>query len=103
MADNEKPLFQGMDEFERTFAPGELPPDDPERVRANLDEGSGPVGGDTGYEPPAAAPVASVGSSPSGEMAPPNTGHEDRGGGPGDPDTQARDPFGADVDDRDGA
>ena len=35
-----QPLFQGMDEEERIYAPEELPEDDPERTRSELDEGN---------------------------------------------------------------
>jgi hypothetical protein len=90
-----RPLFQGIDEFERTYAPQELPKDDPEGQRARLDD-------DTNYtdpsdlQPPKPAPVASVGSSPSGEMAHPNTGYSDRGGEPGDLEIESRRPIGND-------
>lgn len=47
-------------------------------------------------EPPAAAPVASVGTNSSGSMAPPNLGHNYHGGAPGDPETDARDPLDTD-------
>ncbi len=89
MSDQDKPLFQGMDEFEREYAPEELPLDDPARARARI-EGDHDTDADAALlEPPAAAPVGNIGTSPSGAMAPPNIGHGDRGGGPGDPDTQA--------------
>ena len=89
---NERPLFQGIDEFERTYAPGELPPDDPERQKAQLDEG-GSFRDATDIEEPSAAPVANLGSSPSGAMAAPNIGHRDHGGAPGDPETEAEYPM----------
>jgi hypothetical protein len=101
---NERPLFQGMDELERTYAPEELSPDDPEfsRVIAEQDPETTNAVRALREEPPGPAPVANLGSSPSGEMAPPNIGHEDHGGAPGDPETQARDPFGpGDEADRD--
>jgi hypothetical protein len=88
-----KPLFEGIDEFERTYAPEELPPGDPEGKRARI-EGDRDTVDSSDFRPPSPAPIASVGSSPSGEMAPPNLGHEDRGGAPGDPETEARYPIG---------
>lgn len=74
---DDRPLFQGIDEFERTYAPQELPPNDPEqaRVRADGDE----VEGSTLLDIPSAAPVANIGTSPSAAAAPPNIGHEDHG------------------------
>ena len=89
---NDKPLFEGMDEFEETYAPQQLPTDDEAQQRVRLD---GDADDDTSalIEPPAAAPVANMGNAPSAAMAPPNIGHEDHGGAPGDPQTQARDPF----------
>lgn len=91
----DRPLFQGVDEYERTYAPQELPADDPERVRvrAEGDETDESAGASTLEDTPSAAPVATSGTSPSSVAAPPNIGHEDRGGGPGDPDTQARNPI----------
>jgi hypothetical protein len=47
-------------------------------------------------EPPAAAPVGSVGTNTTGQMAPPNLGHAPTRGVPGDPQTQARDPLSTD-------
>ncbi len=47
-------------------------------------------------EPPAAAPVANLGNAPSAAMAAPNIGHNDHGGAPGDPETEARDPYAKD-------
>jgi hypothetical protein len=35
-----RPLFQDMDEQERVYAPEELPEDDAERTRSELDEGN---------------------------------------------------------------
>lgn len=90
---DEKPLFQGMDELERTYAPEELSPDDPERVRVQLEEGADASGGYTANESPDPAPVANIGTAPSAAAAPPNIGHMDHGGAPGDPQTQARDPL----------
>ncbi len=91
----DKPLFQGIDDYERTYAPQELPSDDPEkkRVLAEGDDVDDSAGASTLEDAPSAAPVASPGSSPSAIAAPPNIGHGDRGGAPGDPDTQARNPI----------
>jgi hypothetical protein len=75
----ERPLFEGMDELERIYAPEELPPDDPEQQRAQLDDQS---------EPPSAAPIGTIGISPSGAMVPVNIGPKDRGAS-GDSDTEA--------------
>ena len=55
----------------------------------------GPGQGASGGQP-AAAPIASVGTSPSGFMAPPNIGNESHGGAPGDPETQAGYPMDSD-------
>jgi hypothetical protein len=68
MSDQDKPLFQGMDEYEREYAPEELPADDPERKRAHLDKDPG-EGGSSDLTPPVAGPVATLGTSPSGGMA----------------------------------
>jgi hypothetical protein len=35
-----QPLFQRIDEEERVYAPEELPENDPERTRSELDEGN---------------------------------------------------------------
>jgi hypothetical protein len=93
-----KPLFdnpemiQRLDEVERTYAPQQLPADDPEQARVRADDldQSNPI---IALDAPAAAPVANLGSSPSGLAAPPNIGHADHGGAPGDPGTQARNPW----------
>lgn len=89
---DERPLFEGMDDLERTYAPQELPPDDPERARVTADEGRDASAGYDLDEPPSAAPVANAGNAPSAAAAPPNIGHEEHGGAPGDPNTQARNP-----------
>lgn len=95
MEENERPLFQGIDEFEREYAPEELPPEDPEGARARA-EGDA-VHGHEVEEIPSPAPVATTGTSPSSVAAPPNIGHRDHGGAPGDPETEAAYP----MDDRD--
>jgi hypothetical protein len=69
---DDKPLFQGMDELERTYAPEQLPPDDPEQARVRADEGADAVARSNANEPPAAAPVANMGNAPSAEAAPPD-------------------------------
>ena len=89
---DDKPLFQGVDEFERTYAPQQLPPDDPAQARVRAEGDTGDEGAETLADTPEAAPVASPGTSPSAIAAPPNIGHEDHGGAPGDPQTQARNP-----------
>ena len=71
---SEKPLFQNMDEQEAAYAPQGLPTDQQARVRA--DEGAY-VDNTAGTEPPAAAPVAHVSTTPSGQAAPPGV-EEDR-------------------------
>jgi hypothetical protein len=93
---SERPLFQGIDEFEREYAPEELPPDDPEQARVRADEGSGTFDATAFNEPPEPAPVANVGPSSGAPAAPPNIGREDHGGAPGDPQTEARYPIGED-------
>jgi hypothetical protein len=68
MSDQDKPLFQGMDEYEREYAPEELPAGDQERARAHMDRTPGEAGS-SDLTPPGAGPVATLGTSPSGEMA----------------------------------
>ena len=68
----EKPLFEGQDELERIYAPEQLPPEEQARVRA--DEGVTHI---PDQEPPAAGPVASVGTESSASMAPPEPPHKD--------------------------
>jgi hypothetical protein len=92
---NDEPLFQNTDELEKTYAPQQLPPDSEEQKRVLADEGGGAIDPSLANEPPSPAPVANVGSSPSSVAAPPNIGHEEHGGAPGDPNTQARDPMDA--------
>jgi len=93
MNDKERPLFHGIDEFEREYAPEELPPDDPEGARARAEGDAGSVHGYDANNPPSPAPAATSGTSPSSVAAPPNIGHEDHGGAPGDPETEARYPM----------
>ena len=86
------PLFRDADEQERTFAPQQVP-EARERARIEGDLNDA----DTSYAAPAAAPVINVGRSPSSLAAPPNIGDVDRGGAPGDPQTEASpDPLGTD-------
>jgi hypothetical protein len=78
---DEEPLFQGIDELERTYAPEELPEGDParKRVRADKDDDAG-----RGYnldDPTVPRPIVSVAPAssatvPSGTVAPPNMGVE---------------------------
>lgn len=86
------PLFRNTDEQERIFAPDQVPEiSERARIEGDLDASA------VGAAPPEPAPVASAGSSPSSLAAPPNIGHADRGGAPGDPQTQAHpDPLGTD-------
>jgi hypothetical protein len=95
------PLFQGMDEFERTYAPQQLPPDDPAQARVVADEGALDDTAGAGHaglhEPPEPAPVAVIGTSPSSVAAPPNIAPDSGKGAPGDPGTRAGYP----MDDRD--
>src|SRR6476661_1682222 len=88
---DEKPLFQGMDEMERIYAPEQLPPDDPEQVLVRDDDGPDAANRFLTEEPPDAAPVANLGNAPSAAAAPPNLGQNKEGRG--DPGSQARDPF----------
>jgi hypothetical protein len=91
MTDN-KPLFQGMDDFERTYAPESFPDANLPPNETDVDS----VARDTSraLEPPAAAPVANVGPSSNAPSAPPNLGRDDGVGAPGDPDSVARYPIG---------
>jgi hypothetical protein len=69
MSDQDKPLFEGIDEYERTYAPEELPEDDPEYKRANLDKGPG-ESNTSDLEPPIAGPVGVLGTAPTGAIVP---------------------------------
>jgi hypothetical protein len=93
---SDEPLFSDADEQETLYAPNQLPAERQARVRA--DEGTNADNTDR-TEPPAAAPVASVGTTPTGQAAPPNIGQRDSSGAPGDPDPEARYPIGDDHDD----
>ncbi len=87
---SDKPLFQNMDEQEAVYAPQELPADQQARVRAD----DGAYGDNTaGTEPPAAAPVAHVSTTRSGQAASPGVEETRR-------DTLRGDvgPFGSDPD-----
>jgi hypothetical protein len=84
------PLFQNADEQEAVYAPQQVPG---AAGRAQL-EGDANTGDlSAANEPPAAAPVANVGSSASGVAAPPNITNDDQGGAAGNPGTQARYPL----------
>lgn len=87
---SDAPLFQNADEQEAIYAPHQVPGADI-RARVEGDTNTGDLSAVN--EPPAAAPVASVGSSTSGMAAPPNVTDDDRGGAAGDPGTQARYPL----------
>lgn len=89
---NNKPLFQGMDDFERTYAPesfpdANLPPNETDADSVSRDTSRA-------LEPPDSAPVASVGPSSNAPAAPPNLGPDDGIGASGDPDSVARYPIG---------
>jgi hypothetical protein len=78
---DDEPLFQGMDELERTYAPDELPEGDPERQRVRADEEDTAGRGYNIDDPSVPRPIVSVpqGSSatvPSGTVAPPDMGIE---------------------------
>lgn len=92
---SDTPLFQNTDEQERVFAPESLPGTN---LPLHEVDAGGTVGTDTSrdLEPPAAAPVANVGTSQATQAAsaPPNIGDNDQRTAPGDPETQARYPIG---------
>ena len=78
---DEEPLFQGIDELERTYAPGELPEGDPERTRVRADEEDDAGRGYNVDDPTVPRPIVSVAPAssatvPSGTVAPPNMGVE---------------------------
>lgn len=99
MSNNDE-YFEKLDNMERTYAPQELSPDDPEMARVMADPDAESAINMNVDLPPRPAPVANIGSSPSGGAAPANLGNDYRGGGEGDPETQARNPMAPnDVDD----
>ncbi|HST04993.1 MAG TPA: hypothetical protein VLQ48_09680 [Chloroflexia bacterium] len=76
MSEKEEPLFQGMDELERVYAPEELPDDDPDKKRVRADDAGDDNRGYKLDEPTVPRPIATVGTSasgtvPSGTIAPP--------------------------------
>lgn len=78
---DEEPLFQGIDELERTYAPDELPEDDPQRKRVRADEEDDAGRGYNLDDPTVPRPIVSVAPAssatvPSGTVAPPNIGVE---------------------------
>jgi hypothetical protein len=87
------PLFQNADEMERIYAPEDVP-------NANMPEHERDVGGTAGLdtfrdnEQPSGGPVVTIASNPTGSAAVPNIGHDEHGGAPGDPETQAEYPIG---------
>jgi hypothetical protein len=81
MSNKDEPLFQGMDELERTYAPEELPDGDPAKRRVNADEEGETDRGYNADDPTVAKPIVSVAPAssatvPSGTVAPPNMGVE---------------------------
>ena len=90
---DETPLFQGLDEQERIYAPQQLPAGSEEHLRVEADEGA--AAALPGIEPPAAAPVANIGTAQATQAAaaPPNLGHDDPNVGPGAPSPDAGDPL----------
>ena len=91
----ERPLFQDMDETERLYAPESVPG---AKLPPHEVDADSMAARDTSrdLEPPDAAPVAQVGVTHSGQAAPPNIGPDDGVGAPGDPNSQADYPMGAD-------
>lgn len=76
---DEEPLFQGIDELERNYAPEELPEGDPDRKRVRADEEDDVRRGYNLDDPAVPRPIATVGTAssgtvPSGTVAPPNIG-----------------------------
>jgi hypothetical protein len=92
---NDDQLFKRMDEQERIFAPEQLPGNNLPSHEVDVDATAGSRSA-IANEPPAAAPVAAPGNAPSAAAAPPNIGHDEHGGAPGDPETQANYPIGDD-------
>lgn len=90
---NNDQLFKNMDEQERIFAPEQVPGID---IPSHEVDAGGTAGSSSGVanEPPAAAPVANIATSPSASAAPPNIGNEEHRGAPGDPGTEAEYPIG---------
>lgn len=72
---SDKPLFQGADEAERTYAPEQVPS---ERKRVVADEGADRVQQTAPDEPPPAGVVASTGASPSSNAAVPEADFRER-------------------------
>jgi hypothetical protein len=90
------PLFKDADEQERLIAPQQVPGEGQQRARLEGDLGAATQDN----EPPGPAPVANVGTSPSGMAAPPNIGHRPTYGAPGDPQTEAEYPLDDSADPR---
>jgi hypothetical protein len=87
---SDAPLFQNVDEQEAIYAPHQVPGAD---VRARVEGDTNTADLSAANEPPAAAPVSNVGTSPSGVAAPPNIGPDSGNTAPGDPGTQAHYPL----------
>ena len=69
---DETPLFQGMDEQERIYAPDQLPPEDQDRVLA--DEGA--THHMPGDDLPVVAPVSNLGNALGGARVAPGDDYE---------------------------
>ena|SRR6266566_1695840 len=68
---DKRPLFQGIDEFERTYAPEELPADDPEAKLARTEGEEDTLDASAQVKAPAPPGGAISGTALSGEMVPP--------------------------------
>lgn len=88
-------LFKNIDETERIYAPESVPGMNLPEHEVDAD----PLAGSNAFqsnEPPAAGPVATIASNPTGSAAVPNIGDNADQGAPGDPETQADYPIGDD-------
>ncbi len=88
-------LFKDVDETERIYSPETVPGT---RMPAHEVDADPLAGGQSfrNNEIPAAGPVATIASNPTGSAAVPNIGDNNDQGAPGDPETQADYPIGDD-------
>lgn len=89
------PLFKNVDETERIYNPEGVPGTHIPTHEVDAD----PTAGSQSFrnnEIPAAGPVATIASNPTGSAAVPNIGDNADQGAPGDPETQADYPIGND-------